>query len=288
MKLSCCTSLAALLFSAILVHGAESIDDAMKRATLEYEQRLRTANDELTQARSRITQEKTPLLLAMRSAETRIIAAEAAIIHLETGQERFLDHSRQLSTDLEALRKTTGYLNTLAHDGLNGLDHGLLPGERPRWGERIRALQEEFNDPAKLANGQEAVDTATLLFEQVRQALGGYTIEGTSMLAGDNQIIKGTFAFVGPEVFFRPGQGGIPGSVRMQEGMEIPVTYPLAGWKADAAAGFFRARWVLFMPMLPPGRRYDCKRPRAPSGNISAREESCPTPSSALEPSRYL
>ena len=72
-------SLLSLALLVVTVRGAETFDEAMARATVEYGARLRQASDELTQVRERIAREKAPLLKAMRAAEDRIIAADSAI-----------------------------------------------------------------------------------------------------------------------------------------------------------------------------------------------------------------
>ena len=79
-RFSACVTV--LLLLAAVLHGAEAIDDALKRAALEYAQRLHLANEELTQTRERIAREKEPLLRAMRAAEDRIVAAQAQITRL--------------------------------------------------------------------------------------------------------------------------------------------------------------------------------------------------------------
>jgi biopolymer transport protein ExbB len=243
MKNRFSAGVAVLLLSVTaLLHGEETVDDALKRATLEYGQRLRLANEELTQTRERIAREKAPLLKAMRDAEDRIIAAQALTTRLETGQEQSAENSRKLGKEADALRKNESYLNTLAHDSLNAYDEGLLPGERQFFSDAVQVHQEQFGDPAKLAGGQKAMDVANFMLERVRQSLGGYTLAGSSLIEGDNTMIRGTFAFAGPETFFRPEQGGVAGTVRVREGIGHPVTYLLREWKPAAAEAFFQGR----------------------------------------------
>ena len=236
----------AALLLATTLSGEESMDDAMKRATLEYGQRLRLANAELTQARERIAREKAPFLQAMRAAEDRIIAAQSQITLLETGQEQVQEKSRKLGKEADALRKNESYLNTLAHDSLTAFDEGVLPGERQFLAGSIQALQEQFNTPANPAGGSGTTGIANFLLERVQQSLGGYTMPGNSLVEGDNQLVRGTFAFAGPEIFFRPEQGGFAGTVRMREGTEYPVTYLLREWKPNAAEAFFQGRMGTF------------------------------------------
>ena len=240
MKSQFSIGLAALLFYAVALPGAESIDDALKRAALDYGQRLRLANEELIQTRERIAREKTPLLQAMRAAEDRIVAAETETTRLATGQEQSADNRRKLAKDADALRKNEGYLNTLAHDSLAAFEDGLLPGEKQFLPETAVALHDGFNDPAKLAGGQKSIEVACLLLERVQHSLGGYTATGPSPVEGDNRLLPGTFAFVGPEAFFRSDQGGAAGPVRVREGTGRPIAYLLPAWRTASAAALFQ------------------------------------------------
>jgi biopolymer transport protein ExbB len=242
MKFCVSHFLAMPFLTAMALRGAESIDDAMKRATLDYSQRLTVASEALTEARERIDREKAPLLKAMRAAEIRITTAEVDNTRLETGQERFQENFRKVSKDLDALRRNEGYLDTIAHDSLSALNEGLLPGERQVLADKILAIQGEFNDSAKRVGGQRSIDVANLMLDQVERSLGGYTAAGTSIVGEDNQLVKGTFAFVGPETFFRADQVGLAGTVRSREGSGLPVTLPLTGWNPASAAAFFEGR----------------------------------------------
>jgi biopolymer transport protein ExbB len=55
-------------------------------------------------------------------------------------------------------------------------------------------------------------------------------------------VTKGTFAFVGPEAFFREDQGGAVGTVRTRRGATYPVVYVLSAWESGAARAFFEGR----------------------------------------------
>jgi biopolymer transport protein ExbB len=224
------------------LRGAESIDVAMKQAALDYAQRLTAANGELTQARERIDQEKAPFLKAMRAAEVRITLAEVDNTRLETGQERSQENIRKVSKDLDALRRNEGYLDTVAHDSLSALDEGLLPGERQVLADSILTVQEEFNDPSKRIGGGRSIDVANLLLAQVERSLGGYAVKGSSMIGADNQMISGTFAFVGPESYFRPDGEGGAGTVRSREGSGLPITHLLTEWNPASAGAFFKGQ----------------------------------------------
>lgn len=242
MKAGYLLSLLSMVLLATTVRAADTFDEAMGRAALEYAKRLRTASDELTKTRERIAGEKAPLLKTMRAAEDRIVAAEQEITRLDTAQNQSLENRRRLLRDAETLRKNESYVSTLAHDGLKAFSDGLAPGEGQLLSEQIQALQQTFDDPSRSGDGKTAIDVADFLLQRVQQSLGGYAAPGSAMVGEDNQVVKGTFAFVGPETYFRAEKGGVIGTVRTREGAPFPVAYVLSAWEPAAAEAFFQGR----------------------------------------------
>jgi biopolymer transport protein ExbB len=242
MKARIPAALASILLLAASVRGAETFDDAMKRVTADYGERLKTAADELNTTRKRIADEKAPLLQEMRSVEDRIVALQSEIEQIETSQADASDQHRRLLTDLDALRKNTTYIGTLAHDGLSAYQESLAPGEGQLFSDRIESLGMKLDDISSGPNGQAAMDIAEFLLERTRRELGGYTAQGSSLIDGNNQVFRGTFAFVGPETFFQPEGGGRAGTVRPRAGSIYPVTYVLAAWKPDEASALFEGK----------------------------------------------
>jgi len=241
MKAQILSALATITLICATVHGAETFDDAMKRATADYGERLKTAADELNNTRKRIADEKAPLLQDMRTAEDRILTLQSEIERMETNAEDTTNQHRRLLTDLDAIRKNTTYIGTLAHDGLTAFDESLAPGEGQLLSDRIESLGQKLDDTSVGPNGQASMDIAEFLLERMRRELGGYTASGSSLIEGNSHVFKGTFAFVGPETFFLP-DGGKAGTVRPRAGSAYPVTYPLAMWKPDEASAFFQGK----------------------------------------------
>jgi biopolymer transport protein ExbB len=242
MKVRTAAVLWALAILAAAVRGAETIDDAMNRAALDYGQRLSQANDELNQARDRIAHEKAPLLAAIGAAENRIAAAELESTRLQAAESRSQEDFRKLNKDLAALKKTEAYVDSVSHDSLVALEGGLLPGERQLLSSRLLILDGELGDTAKSSVAQRSSGATDLLLDEVQHCLGGYSAAGSSIIGSTNQVSKGTFAFVGPESFFWPGEGGPAGTVRTREGTDLPITYLLPDWKPDAAEAFFKGQ----------------------------------------------
>lgn len=239
MKARFLTALGAILMLTPGLRADPTFDDAMKRATADFGDRLQKAADELNRTRNRIADEKAPMLREMRAAEDRIVTAESQIERLETGKEDASEETRKLLSDLDAIRKNTTYIQTLAHDGLTAFSESLAPGEGQFLSDRVQALGDRLDDTSAGPSGQAAVDVADFLLARAQRALGGYAAAGSSLVAGNNQVFKGTFAFVGPETFFRSDQGGYAGTVRPRAGSAYPVTYALSAWKASDAAAFF-------------------------------------------------
>jgi biopolymer transport protein ExbB len=220
--------------------AAESLDAALKRAKDNYVERLQRAAEELAATRQRVAQEKEPFLKDLRAAEDRILAAEIELNRFQTHGEVAASSKRKLIQDLDAQRKTAAYLNTLSRDSLKALQSGLAVGEEQVVADRMTALERAGDDASTAAtNVRGAIDVADFLLGRTERALGGHVATGSALLAATSQLVPGRIAFVGPETFFLPDGGGMPGVLRMREGSKFPTSHPLRAWKPDEAAAFF-------------------------------------------------
>jgi len=232
-------SVLAVLLLASVARSAPSLDDSMRTAADKYRDRAEQAAAELNRTRARIADEKAPLLQQVRAAEDRIIAAESATTRIETQRENAGSTRQKLLQELDAARKATTYVVTLAHDGLQAVADGMAPGEDQLIGERLQTLRARLDDSSAGPNGRAALDAAEFLLARTEQSLGGCRASGLAMLADTNQVVEGTFAFAGPETYFLPAAGGAPGTVRPHAGARYPITYALPGWKPDDARAYF-------------------------------------------------
>jgi len=247
MKVALLAGFVSLSLLAAAAPSTETLEDALKRATLDYAERLKKAADELNRTRARVMQEKTPLLQEMRAAEDRIISAESGSSRLTTSHEEAATEKRKLQKEIDALRKSTTYISTLAHEGLSALRDGLAPGETQLVGEKIQALERAMENASSGSTAPAAVDIAEFLLAHVQQSTGGYTASGSATIADGNAVTKGTFAFVGPETYFRSEQGGHAGTVRPRQGAIYPVSYSVEGWTPAEAQALF-ARQATMIP----------------------------------------
>lgn len=228
--------LASLFVSA---HAATQSEEAMQGATAKARQRIVAAADELTRTRDRIATEKAPLLAEIRAMEDRIIAAESETTRIETRREGAAEERRKLLQELDANLKTTAYATSTMQDSLKALTDALAPGEDQIIGEPIKTLQRELEDADARASGHAARTIADLLVAHTESLLGGLRVEGKATIVATSQILPGTFAFVGPETYFLPAAGGIPGAVRASDNTKYPVVHALPGWSTAGSGPFF-------------------------------------------------
>lgn len=233
------TSVIGAVAAATVVAQSQDFDDALKREAAEYTAKLRLAGEDLNRTRERIAREKAPLLSEMRSLEDRVIALETETSRLASGQENHAGEKRRLLHEIDELHRNNTYLASLASDGLRVLEDGLAPGEDAGVGERLGELQRKIDAATRAGAGPESVEAADFILGRTRRVLGGAVRQGSAMNANNNRVLEGTFAFTGPEVFFKPAGGEPAGSVRLREGSRQPVFYPLAQWREDEATAFF-------------------------------------------------
>jgi biopolymer transport protein ExbB len=237
----------ALLVIAGAACAQGNFDEALKREAAEYTARLRQAGEELNRARERISGEKAPLLAEIRETGDRLIALEHETSRLATAREEFTTGKRKLLHEIDELRRNNTYLTSLASDGLKALADGVAPGEDALVVDRLQALQDSINAALAEGGGAEAIDAAEFLLGRAQRMLGGHLEPGRAMNTADNRVLEGTFAFAGPEVFFRPAGGGQPGAVRLREGSRLPVYFPLRQWSAEGSEAFFSGRQGLMV-----------------------------------------
>ncbi|HVT73737.1 MAG TPA: MotA/TolQ/ExbB proton channel family protein [Lacunisphaera sp.] len=237
---------AKILFLLALAAGvagaaADNFDQAVQKAALDYAERLRQANVELNAARSKIAAEKAPMLSAMRAAEDRLIAAQEDMTRRTTAHDQADETRHRLQRDAEALLRNRSYLTSVAQDGLKAYADTTLPGEAQLLAEPLRELQDQL-DNASSADGKAPVDVAEFLYAQVGRELGGMVVPGRGRFDDDNQVWAGSFAFVGPEVYFRSdkGRAGLVLRPREESAGPVAVAHALPAWKAADAEALFQ------------------------------------------------
>jgi biopolymer transport protein ExbB len=240
-------------FSAEPVEDAE-LNAAVARAVLEYGQRVQAATQELAAARKAIANERTPLMGDIREAEGRIAALEAEIAGLQVQHARTQERLQNLRTEQVNLDRNLGYVTNVVLDGFKSYDGNLLPGERTAIGLGPTEIRSRIETSGHPGDALAALDAADLFLARLEQQIGGYTAPGRALREGDNEILEGTFAYLGPEVFFRSRNGDVRGSVREQRDSEFVVTYPMADWDAGTAEALMTGEEALVLTDVSGGR----------------------------------
>lgn len=222
--------------------GAETFEESAARAAVEYADRLKEASAGLTGMRKKIADEKAPKLAALHAAEERIVAAEAEIARIETGQENSQGRRRELQKERDAVQKNLNYVSTLAHDAAVATQDALIAGENQIAGDDLGRIIRQFDEVAKVTPEKPARDALDLIVGRIERSLGGYRAPGRAILANTNEVVDGTYAFTGPDAFFRTQDGKMFGVARSREGAVYPLLHTVRDWKPAEAEAFFQGR----------------------------------------------
>ncbi|HWA84700.1 MAG TPA: MotA/TolQ/ExbB proton channel family protein [Opitutus sp.] len=238
-------AMAGLLGAALGTFAADEADPIAKvaeQANTEFTQRLEAATRELTATRERIATEKAPLLAATQAAEDQIIALGPEIAVLQSAHADAEARRQKLESARFNAQKNVNYLNTLARDSLRSVGDAALPGESRQVAEGVAELTRKLDSVGQKPDATPALDTVEFMLHRFREQLGGHAVAGESLVGEGNQMVPGTFVFLGPEVFFQSQDGKVAGTVRTREGSDYPITYPLVAWDAAKATPFFHGQ----------------------------------------------
>lgn len=229
----------AVLFAAP-AFGAETFGESGEKAAVEYADRLKKASTELTEVRGKIAAEKAPMLKALHAAEERIVAAEADIARIQTGQENSQPRRRELQKERDALQKNLTYASTLTHDAVVAIREALPAGEAQVVGDELDRIIRQFDEAPKITPEKAALDALDTLVGSIERSLGGYRAPGQAILADTSEVVDGTYAFTGPDSFFSTRDGKIVGVARLREGAVYPLLHAVRDWKPAEAGAFFQ------------------------------------------------
>lgn len=238
------------VFSALIASsaiGAEQFEESAAKAAVDYADRLKKASEQLTEVRQKIADEKAPLLKALHAAEERIVSAEAEIARIEMGQENAQGRRRELLKERDVVQKNLSYVSTLAHDAAVAINDGMAAGEEQIGGDRLKRIVQQFDEAPKVSSEKATADALETIMDHLERSLGGYRAPGQAIVANSNEVVEGTYAFTGPDTFFRTQDGKMFGIARSREGTVYPLLYPVRDWKPADAEAFFQGRQGLMM-----------------------------------------
>lgn len=220
----------------------DSVDDAVKQASLDYAKRIEAATKELNDTREAIAARRIPLMDESAKLQDRIIGLETEVGRLEGAQARSTEDRRRLRMEFDGLARNLSYVNTLAQDNLKLTEASFVPGESEAYSDPFEGLRQAIENPARTMDSGPALDLSELMLDRLHHLVGGYLRAGNSLIGDDNRVVKGTFAFVGPEVFFKADAGETAGTVRAGDESLYPITYPLPQWKPEGRAALFQGQ----------------------------------------------
>jgi biopolymer transport protein ExbB len=221
------------------VRAADPIDAAASHAAADYTERLKTATNDLLAARARIAAARTPLAEATRSSETRIAGLEGELLQLETSQGKSAETREQLRRENEEGTRSLGYLLNQAQETMKLMEDSLQPGERPAWAGRMDLLRRDLDAAVPRTGVPVALAVADFAADRTAREIGGFTVAGSAVAAGDNRELAGTFLFLGPATYFQTEGDGPTGIVNFRSNSEWPVVYPVAKWTGASAGPLF-------------------------------------------------
>lgn len=214
--------LISLLFLPALL-TAQRAD--VERARESVEADLRAALDELARVREEIATERIPLARQRNQLENDLVEQQRAY-------ERLQGQGDNRSVELSALERQTGakrdelvYVENLLEEFLRSLEAEAHVSELPRLREILAPIREgaAAEEGAALEDRVQALEGAVA---RLREQVGGARYSGEAV-GPHGEVNTGTFALVGPLVYFAADGDGPAGWVEERVGSLMPQVVPL-------------------------------------------------------------
>jgi biopolymer transport protein ExbB len=232
------TSLLIATPIAMTAQDTADFDAKLIDVAIEYAAKIETATEELTSARTTIAEEKVPLLNQLRGAENRILQARADMDQQRIITGNFETDRARRQHEAEAQRLNISYLATSAAEGLStwrNTSGSLGLGD---WSATIDDLRTKLDPANANPDVTAAAETAEMILNRVKSALGGQATPGTAVSATVRELAPGKFIMMGPETFFVSDDGTVSGTVRTRDNEATPLVYEIPGWTNEQAAAF--------------------------------------------------
>lgn len=223
---------------ALTAQDTADFDAKLVEVAIEYAAKIETATEELTDARTRIAEEKVPMLNQLRAAEDRILQARADMDQQRIITGNFEADRARRQNEAEAQRLNISYLATSAAEGLTtwrNTSGSLGLGD---WSATIDDLRTKLDPVNANPDVTAAAETAEMILHRVKSALGGQATAGTAVSATLRELSQGKFIMMGPETFFVSNDGTVNGTVRTRDNEATPLVYEIPGWTNEQAAAF--------------------------------------------------
>jgi biopolymer transport protein ExbB len=224
-----------LLTLTLAAQPSSEFEAKLETVAAAYRDRIATVTQELTDTRSRIAEEKVPLLNRLRAAEDRLLLLRAELNRqriLSGNLEKEKMHREQ---EAEAQKLNISFFANTAAEGLSTWSNSvgrLGPGEQAAL---IADLRSRLDPAHQRPDLNAAVETAEHIFARMQTALGGHTLPGVAVSAETRDLAQGQFVLLGPATLFVSEDASAFGTVRMRDSGDTPLVHALPGWEADEA-----------------------------------------------------
>ncbi|MBX3747651.1 MAG: MotA/TolQ/ExbB proton channel family protein [Verrucomicrobiae bacterium] len=199
------------------------------------------AQQELSRLRDQITAAKIPLAVALREAETELLAKRREAERLQRLADNRSVDLRNLETEEKMRADEIDYISTLLTDYTSRLNSTIDSSEIQIYGRQLTHLLNLAENPdlprEEVLRSKVAV--LDLGFERLLARLGGARFDGRAILP-DGSVEPGTFALLGPLSYFRTADGKQAGLVE-RGAAEHPKITVFSRTEIPAIAGFIAA-----------------------------------------------
>ncbi|MCD8533828.1 MAG: MotA/TolQ/ExbB proton channel family protein [Verrucomicrobia bacterium] len=198
------------LFAAMTVDRAHS--QSLSSAFTQGTSALQSAQEELAALRNQITQEKIPMSSELRAEEAKVLTMRREVERMQRMNDtRGLD-LRNLEVQLKSRTDELQYVSTLLTDYVNRLNSELNPSEFGVYGDKLLEIINITDDPniSKEQIFQSQLGGISLGLERMKDIVGGKRFPGKAVLP-DGKLGEGSFAMVGPLVYFASADGKFAG-----------------------------------------------------------------------------
>lgn len=194
---------------------------------------LDKALERLAQQRREIREERVPLARELNTLEAEVLSLRREVERIRSIRDSQTLDLNALEAEIKGRRDEADYLESLLGEYLRAFESRIDVAELPLYQSPLNEAKHALDDPstsqqAKIAALGEVVGTALNRAEEI---IGGRRFHGQAIL-GDGIVGTGTFAQLGPIVYFQPlsGEGGIAGTSPSLQ----PLLIPFSGSRAQA------------------------------------------------------
>lgn len=194
---------------------------------------LESAQTELSTLRNTITEEKVPLASALRSEEAKVLSLRREAERMQRVRDSGGVDLKNLEDQLKARTEEVDYISSLLGDYANRLHASLDSSEMGLYGS---ALLDVINSPDVEGRSREDVfktqlEGLSLGLKRASDLAGGMRFDGKAVLP-DGKYTEGSFAIMGPMIYFVSADGSIAGFSERSASMEprvVPIGDELSG-----------------------------------------------------------